>query len=716
LARRKRRVAVLNRLGLAREPLQIITFRSVPARLLTFALWVIFALCIPFACASLLPTNGRITNVMYGTTGAFVTRMGVSVAFAVAAMMAATGAASPGWPRPRLSLAVTAFVAMLFLVGMLQRASSPGANGIGTTQAALTKAVCAFGMVAVFALPFVSLAPKDNEPRLVLSAAPYITWVLGLLTSGKLGASWHSLHDYRVDQLTPLLPNLALLLALYLWWNLIQWSQFITTLAARGVGLVQSRIPEIALALVTAKILWLVLGLTAKLPAILGGSSDTWDRSRSQGAAAWGEAIVLAAIAFVFIVRNVDRPTPSRKTPHEPIGPGLAIVAALLFSPSIVAAVTATTMPALWAFGADSQLGLMTLCIAAALGLVVGRAYRAGKWPSGTTRIWVATAGLMCAAMYLTDLAGVGHLHWETSYNTWPTTVAAYYFIAPVLAAVYLLSTLLSQLSARLRPIRFLRMPLWGSIPFLLILVPVIALHVVPILSQIPLRLDQGALGASGDILLTPEKANIAYPVHEAHMPGWGIAGIVQPLSVDFGLTLLLVAFLLRAARTGNVKAVEGGLRWVLILTIFANGRVLAPTGWLGHFWFYAAFVFPVFYQFAYNARDLNRSGTNRHAIVLALVAGVLALLTISAYRLAVGSLPSAPALKDQVFGYGRGITLDFYAMPLTFVVAVWTHRMPDAATDGARRAAAGQGGRRPAGGRRRRVRHPPAGRNATAK
>jgi hypothetical protein len=89
-------------------------------------------------------------------------------------------------------------------------------------------------------------------------------------------------------------------------WQAVVWAH-----ATRDIGVwvsrISSRLPLLLVALLGAKLMWLVLGYLGLLPLVLGGQSEVWAASRNDGFPAWLIAFVLAALigAWLFQQRRV---------------------------------------------------------------------------------------------------------------------------------------------------------------------------------------------------------------------------------------------------------------------------------------------------------------------------------------------------------------------------------------------------------------------------
>jgi hypothetical protein len=236
--------------------------------------------------------------------------------------------------------------------------------------------------------------------------------------------------------------------------------------------------------------------------------------------------------------------------------------------------------------------------------------------------------------LFLTPLGDLGLRTFNVS-NVLPTEINAYYFLAPVLVLVWVL---VGAFARWRRGSAALNQPLWVMVPFAAVFAPIVILHSIPLLLEIPLAPDAKAIGATGDLLIAPATADKIFPTPAP--PNWRHSnGTVSFIATNLVLTILLSLAVIAGRTRRGARTSSTAVAWLLVLIVVSTATTLAPTGWAGEFWFYMAFVFPVVYQFAVDARHLNSRRSVAAGTALGLLGGALALVAISTYRLTTGRL-----------------------------------------------------------------------------
>jgi hypothetical protein len=645
-------------------------------------------------------------------------RVGTVSALGVAVVVAAGAAMAAGWPEGRATrLMRRGILAGAGLTGLaLATRASLDADGLwaelltgpggpvgparwGTAFRVVTaKGLAWSGVAAALALPFVPLSGTwSRRAAVALAAAPFLAYLAATVLAGDLGAAWLANADYRDDRLYNLAGGLELVLVLYVVWELTTWTGFVSDLAASGAR--ARRVGAAVVAAVAAvKLAWLGLGLAGLLPGVLGGNAAVWARMRGDGTGSWVTAAVLAAVLLAWLAaapRVVDR------RPVPVAGRTAFLLVVLLCLPGLAAGVLlglyrpVRDLTPAGPYDLAARVALVLAVAVLAGGLLALRAAEghgrataegggrpAGPWPA------VVAAGLfgtLVGAAMLADLVQRSE-DLRTAASAWGARqtvglslqelaggVAAHYFLAPGLAFVAALGlALAARRRDRAGP---------TSAVFALALAGVALLYTLPRLGQLPLHLDQQAVGATGDYL-APQLAHNVFPLAAPAWERWwrGPAGGFELATLDAVLTVGLCGLALWCWRRGWPGWPATVLFVLLVSTALAHSATLAPTGWAGPRWFYLALLFPVAAQFLYRGGELNETAARRPELVLLSLAAIALLLTLLGYRLLIGLLDPTVDLENAMLGYTRGFTVELILLPLGLAAVAVRLRRPESA------------------------------------
>ena len=481
-------------------------------------------------------------------------RVGTVAALGVAVVVATGAAAAAGWPEGRATRLVRRGILAGAGLALVTRASLDAdgrwgellvgpaapvgpARWAAASRVAAAKGLVWSGVAAALGLPLVPLSGTwGRRAAVALAAAPFLAYLAATVLAGDLGAAWLANADYRDDRLYNVAGGLELVLVLYVVWELTTWTGFVSDLAAYGAR--ARRVGATAVAgLLAAKLAWLGLGLAGLLPGVLGGNAGVWARMRGDGIGSWVTAVVLAGVLLAWLAaapRVVD------PRPVAVAGRTAFLLVALLCLPGLAAGMllglyrSVRDLTPAGPYDLAARVALVLAVAVLAGGLLVLRATteRRGRpaWP------WPAVVALGAAGL-LGTLVGAAMLaeliqrteDLRTAATAWGARqavgssleelaggVAAHYFLVPGLAfAAALLLVLAARRRHRAAP---------TAAVFALALAGVALLYTLPRLGQLPLHLDQQALGATGD-LLAPQTA---YQVFPLAAPAWG-AVVARP-------------------------------------------------------------------------------------------------------------------------------------------------------------------------------------------
>ena len=682
---------------------------ALPAGMRPGAVAVLVVIIAWSAVIALNAAGGGVTaDALGGTTfglmgvpgwGPPAVRVGTVAALGVAVVVATGAAAAAGWPEGRATRLVRRGIlagAGLAGLALVTRASLDAdgrwgellvgpaapvgpARWAAASRVAAAKGLVWSGVAAALALPFAPLSGTWSRRAAVpLAAAPFLAYLAATVLAGDLGAAWLANADYRNDRLYNLAGGLELVLVLYVVWELTTWTGFVSDLAASGARARRVGTAVVA-ALLAVKLAWLGLGLAGLLPGVLGGNAGVWARMRGDGIGSWVTAVVLAGVLLAWLAaapRVVD------PRPVAVAGRTAFLLVALLCLPGLAAGMllglyrSVRDLTPAGPYDLAARVALVLAVAVLAGGLLVLRATteRRGRpaWP------WPAVVALGAAGL-LGTLVGAAMLaeliqrteDLRTAATAWGARqavgssleelaggVAAHYFLVPGLAfAAALLLVLAARRRHRAAP---------TAAVFALALAGVALLYTLPRLGQLPLHLDQQALGATGD-LLAPQTAYQVFPLAAPAWERWwrGPAGGFELATLDAVLTAGLGGLALWCWRRGRPGWPAVVLFVLLVSTVLAHSATLAPTGWAGPRWFYLALLFPVAAQFLYRGGELNETAARRPELVLLSVAAIALLLTLLGYRLLTGQLDPTVDLENAMLGYTRGFTVELILLPL---------------------------------------------------
>jgi hypothetical protein len=626
-------------------------------------------------------------------------RVGTVAALGVAVVVAAGAAVAAGWPEGRATRLVRRGVlagAGLAGLALVTRASLDAdglwaelltvpaapvgpARWVAAFRVVAAKGLVWSGVAAALALPFVPLSGAwSRRAAVALAAAPFLAYLAATVLAGDLGSAWLANADYRDDRLYNFAGGLELVLVLYVVWELTTWTGFVSELAAYGARARRVGAAVVA-GLLAVKLAWLGLGLAGLLPGVLGGHAGVWARMGGDGTGSWLTAVVLAGVLLAWLAvapRVVD--------PHPVAGAGgtAFLLVALLCLPGLAAGMllglyrSVRDLTPAGPYDLAARVALVLAVAVLAGGLLVLRATTerrgrpAGPWPALAALGAAGLLGTLVGAAMLAELIQRTE-DLRTAATAWGAPqavglsleelaggVAAHYFLVPGLAfAAALVLVLAARRRGRAAP---------TAAVFALALAGVALLYTLPRLGQVPLHLDQQALGATGD-LLAPQSAYQVFPLAAPAWERWwrGPAGGFELATLDAVLTVGLCGLALWCWRRGRPGWPAAALFVLLVSTVLAHSATLAPTGWAGSRWFYLALLFPVAAQFLYRGGELNETAARRPELVLLSLAAIALLLTLLGYRLLTGLLDPTVDLENAMLGYTRGFTVELILLPL---------------------------------------------------
>lgn len=614
-------------------------------------------------------------------------RLVTALGMAVAAVAATAVACHPGWGDARWSrlgrrsvLVAVSLLGVIFADDLLGRpylADVTSGSDVGAIVRALwVRGLGWAGLVAVTALPFLpSSGALARKLSLGFAVVPFAGWIVGSFAVGGLTAPWLANADWRGDVLQQTSTSLELVLVLFLVWEIVAWTELVAdgaAFTARRVGTGRWAVA----ALLGAKVVWLGAGLAGSLPGFLGGNAALWRASRLDGLASWSWAAVIALVLVVAVSSRRGLAERLLPAPWRPI----AALVAVLSLPGLVAGVLdALRLPIrhLVPTGAfDATALVVVVGGAAVIVLTVALAGVVEQLPLRVPALvavnvcllsgWLAMVSDLYAESRVTARVAAG-LPVSAGLDLFgvPGAIAAHYFVAPgaaFLAAVALAAKARSSMRDGLR-----QHESRGLAPgaFVLTLAGIALFYVTPRLTQIPLRLDEASLGATGDLLL-PQYSHAVYPLAAPWWEGgWnGVAGTFEPVTLDALLTLGLCwlgwRWWRRAEPDWRVLAL------VLVgSTVLAHSSTLTPGGWLGNRWYYVAFTIPIAWQFLYRGGELTRLSGRRPELAVLYLALIVLLMTVLGYRLLIGALDPSLEFEDLVLGYTRGFSVALVMLPL---------------------------------------------------
>jgi hypothetical protein len=152
-----------------------------------------------------------------------------------------------------------------------------------------------------------------------------------------IDAGWHeSLQAGSGFALVSVVMSLAIAMSLVFLWQAIAAAG-----AARdvGVGLARlaPRLPQLLTALLSFKLAWVALGYAGVLPTYLGGGTDVWENSRTDGWLAWTIAAGLAALVAWMLTASFTSAAPLPRTAVR----AQSLLAVGFLAPWLLAAFTA---------------------------------------------------------------------------------------------------------------------------------------------------------------------------------------------------------------------------------------------------------------------------------------------------------------------------------------------------------------------------------------
>jgi hypothetical protein len=526
----------------------------------------------------------------------------------------------------------------------------------------------ALGLISAMTVPV--LARRPVQPRIIVGAVvlPYLSCPMSLLFTGELWRPWEANVDYRNDILYMVIPELEVMLIAYLLYAFFMWVDLVQDVTVQ-LGPLARRVLYLLPALLLVKLIWIGLGLLNALPSVLGGAASAWDRSLQDGLAGWITAALVGAGVLTISVGTYLRPTASlRNNPRELDRP-LTLILLVLSAPALLAGAIAVLLVLLPDVMADSPPTLVRLIVMMGVAVAIGRLVpEAGVGRTETGRRWrtvtyLAVGGSLLIGIGFSNPLPSGSqsdLFWR--FFDLPTVIAGQFFLAVIAALVLALAFFIhSGFNART-----------GMIAACFLTVVGIA-HAVPLLRQFPLEVSPTLAGATGDLVRPLTATQVVW----ANPPPWSLwwasaPGTFTRPTLDSIVTLFIV---LLAISTWRTRA----HLWPFLLVVLATSTVVGqadivrPTGWVGDFWFYVAFIVPVVYDFLIHAGDLNRTSDDPDAVaardvrVLLRISSLLVLLAIAGYSICIGQLGSEQSLEGQVFSYGRGITAQFLLMLITW-------------------------------------------------
>ena len=621
-----------------------------------------------------------------GALGAAVVRVSTVLGVGVAAIAATASATYSGWDDGRASrfgrrcvLVAVSAVGLILIYDVLSLSDIYAAGEPGTAargRLIWCRTLGWSGVAAVAALPFFPY-PSTFARKLSLgfTAFPFVSWIVASFVMGRLTAPWEANADWRGDVLQQTTVSLELVLVLFLVWEVVAW----TELVAEGAAFAARRLfaqQHVVVGLLAAKVLWLGAGYAGLLPAALGGNAAAWRASAGDGPASWVTALILCVVLTKALASRRSLSTRVSEVPWRPV----IIVLTALYLPGIVAGVLDALISPVFGLIPTGPLKAAALAAvlagAAAAVLTTGFAELVEAPPERTLALAAGNAclvaGFIAAGFDLypdiralsTPAAGLAP-PWVSPPLLAPGAIAAHYFLAP--GAAFLVAVVLA-VTARLSMRDGLREhePRWlAPGAFALVLAAVALLHALPRLPQVPLQLDQEAVGATGDTL-APQ---FSYSVYRVVVPTWerwweGPAGTFDLVTLDALLTVGICCLIWRWWRTdrGDWRV----LSLVLVgTTVLAHSSTLAPDGWLGNRWYYLAFTVPIVWQFLLRGDELNRRTRRRPHLALLNLAVIVLLLSVLGYRLLIGALNPSLDFEDLVLGYTGGFTVDLVLLPL---------------------------------------------------